>query len=1013
MKRILLGLVSLFVCMPAFAQKINPAKDITWPRIVGAGTPVSLSVPCSNANYGQPYQNTAVTPNTYYTCGTDGWAIRGGSGGGGLSGQTTNCAPKANSATTSTSSLPICDDGTTTTFTHPVRVTGSSAGFLGLGQGTSHGTSANTIGLQAPTSVTAYNLTLPSAQGFGPTLNNGSGALSFGTMTNPAKWTTTLPGQAQSWTGSPITFTQSGLTGDTGSGAGTQAHTTVFNDYYPGYDCGNGYNCGGSGWYLSGAHNYLINSYSSGIHYADSIQGSAYGSGDWAVHNVDTFNAKSACITPSDECFNVWRDRVTEGPEYTGTVVSGTTALTLTPVSNATAVSIDSPLVDTTLGTSGTVSITASPGAIGTGTTSFAVPVSKTGTLASNCDTPAASAVNTGLKLLQTSVTCTINTSTALSVGDLVDILGPDRNEVVKLTAVGALSTGVQSITALMYFSHSSGTTFYANGAVGYYLTLTDAVFQPSGKVYVEQIYGSTGANTIKIGHRDANQFSSFFNGISGAATMYPGADVVGVINPGTSAPDGAYLAVMPAPTSTFAVGDSVRETNNISAGYKSMSSQMTIDNPWANRVHSFYGWTGVGGGLNAAYNGHVEYYNPNAASTYSGAGGSYTAPYGLYFEGPVRNGIAIDHPFVGTGSLGVGASAANCDTWFLCVGGAPYMGQSTNIGIFQYTPNSDYFNYATDTHTFKLHGGGGLSVDVGDVALGAGRITSSASSPSTFVNTANAVGVPSTTGLCPNISAGRMCYLELGTGEFANDAAFVGFQHNGFGTTTNKIRLGFYGNATAALELDGALAATFNGVATMNSDLTVSGIAHTGALDMTGNNIKFGGTNTLYMDGGTLLPYGSFALGSTSFRWSGIWAAALDVSGTVSAANLSATNNITAQGNIQTITLTPATNVANHDSPILSVAGNFWDGASAGSDSWNFTDVLGAGANPTSTLTLTHSGSSGAAKLSVPSVTATTVATGTNTVYRCTTAGTLPVGALTIDTGSCTASADTGLKVN
>lgn len=41
------------------------------------------------------------------------------------------------------------------------------------------------------------------------------------------------------------------------------------------------------------------------------------------------------------------------------------------------------------------------------------------------------------------------------------------------------------------------------------------------------------------------------------------------------------------------------------------------------------------------------------------------------------------------------------------------------------------------------------------------------------------------------------------------------------------------------------------------------------------------------------------------------------------------------------------------------------------------------------------------------------TVHGGTNTLYRCTTAGTLPVGALTTVTGNCGASADTGLRVN
>lgn len=72
----------VFTGVCAAQSKVNPVTQINWPLITGAGTPGSLFIACSAANYGQPFQNTAVTPNTYYTCGTDGWAIRGGSGGG-------------------------------------------------------------------------------------------------------------------------------------------------------------------------------------------------------------------------------------------------------------------------------------------------------------------------------------------------------------------------------------------------------------------------------------------------------------------------------------------------------------------------------------------------------------------------------------------------------------------------------------------------------------------------------------------------------------------------------------------------------------------------------------------------------------------------------------------------------------------------------------------------------------------------------------------------------------------
>ena len=53
--------------------KINPNPQINWALATGAGAPTAS---CTSANYGQPYQNTAAMPNTWYTCGSDGWKIR-------------------------------------------------------------------------------------------------------------------------------------------------------------------------------------------------------------------------------------------------------------------------------------------------------------------------------------------------------------------------------------------------------------------------------------------------------------------------------------------------------------------------------------------------------------------------------------------------------------------------------------------------------------------------------------------------------------------------------------------------------------------------------------------------------------------------------------------------------------------------------------------------------------------------------------------------------------------------
>jgi hypothetical protein len=56
----------------------------------------------------------------------------------------------------------------------------------------------------------------------------------------------------------------------------------------------------------------------------------------------------------------------------------------------------------------------------------------------------------------------------------------------------------------------------------------------------------------------------------------------------------------------------------------------------------------------------------------------------------------------------------------------------------------------------------------------------------------------------------------------------------------------------------------------------------------------------------------------------------------------------------------TPATNIANVNSGNMQVVSKYWDGAASQSDTWNIQSVLGTGANPRSSLTVTHTGSTG-----------------------------------------------------
>lgn len=61
------------------------------------------------------------------------------------------------------------------------------------------------------------------------------------------------------------------------------------------------------------------------------------------------------------------------------------------------------------------------------------------------------------------------------------------------------------------------------------------------------------------------------------------------------------------------------------------------------------------------------------------------------------------------------------------------------------------------------------------------------------------------------------------------------------------------------------------------------------------------------------------------------------------------------------------ATSGANFASGNSTLTGSYWTGGAAASDTWTIADVLGAGTNPTSTLTVSHSGSPGTAIFALP----------------------------------------------
>lgn len=67
---------------------------------------------------------------------------------------------------------------------------------------------------------------------------------------------------------------------------------------------------------------------------------------------------------------------------------------------------------------------------------------------------------------------------------------------------------------------------------------------------------------------------------------------------------------------------------------------------------------------------------------------------------------------------------------------------------------------------------------------------------------------------------------------------------------------------------------------------------------------------------------------------------------------------------NLLIATGTSATNVSNFSSPTSQLGANYWTGAASAQDLFTVQNVSGSGSNPTQTLTITHSGSSGTASI-------------------------------------------------
>lgn len=308
-----------------------------------------------------------------------------------------------------------------------------------------------------------------------------------------------------------------------------------------------------------------------------------------------------------------------------------------------------------------------------------------------------------------------------------------------------------------------------------------------------------------------------------------------------------------------------------------------------------------------------------------------------------------------------------------------------------------------------------------GASGLGPTTITSNASigsvTPLTISSTATTGGFVQET-LPPNLATGQHIYELWGTGcTPSNNSAYIGFVNaGGTGSASNFGTLGqcykdnilnWFGTGDVAIgsTTDPGVALGVTGTINATTNITVAGNS---VCQSTGTNCPSG--SMVYPSAGIAnstgsawgTSYGVSGTGSVALTASPTFtgtlnAAAISASGTVQGAVVASTNGVTAGTSVQANTaiignaLGTANSGANFNSAAYQANDSYWTGSAAAAGGWTWKDVLGSGANPTTTLTFAYSGTPGVASVSMPAVTATTLAAtglGSSALPVCTTTG-------------------------
>ncbi|MHB1023178.1 MAG: hypothetical protein ACYC46_07840 [Acidobacteriaceae bacterium] len=232
-------------------------------------------------------------------------------------------------------------------------------------------------------------------------------------------------------------------------------------------------------------------------------------------------------------------------------------------------------------------------------------------------------------------------------------------------------------------------------------------------------IITTTGANSFTYANSGSDGSSSGGTAqyVTGGFNLYPGAEVLGVLNPTTNAVDGGNLTLSPN-TVSWAANDTVEEPHY---HLTSVTNEETSINQIQPRANYGTAWMDqlLLSGSNGPSVGGFYISNKAPASLYYGNGGSLLPPsVGIRIDGAWQNGLILPGVDGTNGAvLNISCNSHGCGKW------------NSNYNLFDLKSNTGVdtvgYNPLTSTMSIRMQGG---SYNFSPTALTAPRISATSS---------------------------------------------------------------------------------------------------------------------------------------------------------------------------------------------------------------------------------------------------------------------------------------------